>query len=182
MIFASALTKLSGGARPILLLRGMATESRRPPVPPFSYEDAVTKVRMAEDAWNTRDPDKVKMAYTLDTVWRNRSQFVIGREGVKDFLSTKWKKEQEYRLIKELWCHENDRIAVRFVYEYYNIDNNKWWRAHGNENWEFDENGLMKSRHASINDIGIAENERLLLWDHDEPRPEGYPSLTDMGL
>ena len=131
----------------------------KPPVPPFSYEDAVHKVRMAEDAWNSRNPDKIKMAYTQDTVWRNRSQFFNGRDEIAQFLTDKFAAENGYRLIKEIWAHSENRIAVRFCYEFHN-EEGKWFRAHGNENWEFDSNGLMKFRHASINDVPIAESER----------------------
>jgi uncharacterized protein len=159
-----------------------STTERRPPVPPFSYEDAVKKVRMAEDAWNSCDPDRVKMAYTADSKWRNRTQFVTGREEIKDLLLQKWTKEHEYRLIKELWCHDGDaRIAVRFCYEYH-TDGGEWFRAHGNENWEFDDDGLMKHRHASINDVPIQESERLFHWDRSAPRPSDHPSLSELGL
>lgn len=180
MSMAPSLKKLSSSPLGPAIARGFASESR-PPVPPFSYDDAVTKVRMAENGWNTRDPTKVSMAYTMDTQWRNRSQFVKGREQVKEFLSNKWDREQEYRLIKEIWCHSTDRIAVRFCYEYRN-EKGEWFRAHGNENWEFDENGLMKNRHASINDVAIAEKERLFHWDRSGPRPDDHPGLTELGL
>jgi uncharacterized protein len=163
-----------------VVARGFSSGSR-PPVPPFSYDDAVVKVRMAENAWNTRDPLKVSLAYTEDTVWRNRSQFVTGRDQVREFLSTKWQREQEYRLIKEIWCHSTDRIAVRFCYEYHDSEG-KWFRAYGNENWHFAENGLMKNRHASINDVPISESERLFHWDTSGPRPEDHPGLTELGL
>ena len=132
---------------------------RKAPVPPFSYDDAVQKVRMAEDAWNSRNPDKIKMAYTKDTVWRNRSQFFQGRDEVAAFLREKFQGENGYRLIKEIWAHSDNRIAVRFCYEFHDSEGN-WFRAYGNENWEFDENGLMKFRHASINDVPIAEKDR----------------------
>lgn len=132
----------------------------RPPVPPFSHDDAVQKVRMAENAWNSRDPVKVAQAYTPDTRWRNRSEFLNGRDEVEAFLTRKWQTENGYRLIKEIWAHGDSRIAVRFCYEYHDADGN-WFRAHGNENWEFDAEGYMAVRHASINDVPIAESERL---------------------
>lgn len=132
---------------------------RKAPVPPFSYDDAVQKVRMAEDAWNSRNPDKIKMAYTKDTVWRNRSQFFQGRDEIAAFLREKFQGENGYRLIKEIWAHSDNRIAVRFCYEFHDSEGN-WFRAFGNENWEFDENGLMKFRHASINDVPIDEKDR----------------------
>jgi uncharacterized protein len=135
------------------------TAEFKPPVPPFSYEDAVTKVRMAEDAWNSGNADRIKMAYTQDTVWRNRSQFFRGRDEIAQFLRDKFAVENGYRLIKEIWAHSENRIAVRFCYEFHNEDG-QWFRAYGNENWEFDSNGLMKFRHASINDVPIAESER----------------------
>jgi hypothetical protein len=152
----------------------------RPPFPPFSEETAIQKIRAAEDAWNSKDPDRVKMAYTIDTVWRNRSQFLSGRDQVRDFLQGKWEKERDYRLIKELWAFTGNRIAVRFCYEYHN-DAGEWFRAYGNENWEFDSNGLMKTRHASINDVAILESERRFRWPSGE-RPLDHPGLTDLGL
>lgn len=152
----------------------------RTPVPPFSFDDAVLKVRMAENAWNTRDPEKVALAYTPDTCWRNRSEFIRGRAGVEAFLRRKWAKERDYRLIKEIWAHSGYRIAVRFCYEYHNASGN-WFRAHGNENWEFDAQGYMAARHASINDVPIAEEARLFLWPQG-PRPDDHPGLTDLGL
>eukprot|EP00545_Synedropsis_sp_CCMP1620_P012752 CAMPEP_0119004964 /NCGR_PEP_ID=MMETSP1176-20130426/1456_1 /TAXON_ID=265551 /ORGANISM="Synedropsis recta cf, Strain CCMP1620" /LENGTH=154 /DNA_ID=CAMNT_0006956725 /DNA_START=112 /DNA_END=573 /DNA_ORIENTATION=+ len=154
----------------------MSTETK-PPAPPFTYDDAVKKVRMAEDAWNSRNPDKVKMAYTKDTVWRNRSQFLNGRDEVAAFLADKWKTENGYRLIKEIWAHGDDRIAVRFCYEHHN-EAGDWFRAYGNENWQFDEHGLMKFRHASINDVAIEEEERKFHWDSSGPRPSDHPDLT----
>uniref|UniRef100_A0A7R9ZQQ5 SnoaL-like domain-containing protein n=1 Tax=Craspedostauros australis TaxID=1486917 RepID=A0A7R9ZQQ5_9STRA len=159
----------------------MTTPEIKPPVPPFSLEDAVKKVRMAENAWNTRDPDKVKMAYTIDSEWRNRSTFVKGRDEIRKFLDGKWDREQEYRLIKEIWAHGDNRIAVRFAYEYHNADG-KWFRAYGNENWEFNEHGLMQKRHASINDVAIEESDRLFHWPQDGPRPDEHPGLTELGL
>jgi nuclear transport factor 2 (NTF2) superfamily protein len=152
----------------------------RMPVPPFSYDDAVKKVRMAEDAWNTRDPSKVALAYTPDTKWRNRSEFLNGRNEVRDFLTRKWSQESGYRLIKEIWAHGDNRIAVRFCYEYHDKSGN-WFRAHGNENWEFDAEGYMAVRHASINDVAIAETERLFHWPHG-PRPSEHGGLSDLGL
>ena len=152
----------------------------RMPVPTFSFDDAVKKVRMAEDAWNTRDPEKVALAYTPDTKWRNRSEFLKGRDDVRDFLTLKWSKENEYRLIKEIWSHGENRIAVRFCYEYHDADG-QWFRAHGNENWEFDADGYMAVRHASINDVAIAEAERLFRWAQG-PRPTDHDGLSDLGL
>ena len=150
-------------------------------IPPFTAETAARKVRAAEDGWNSRDPKRVSMAYSADTVWRNRSQFVRGRDEVIEFLTGKWDNELEYRLIKELWAFGGNRIAVRFAYEYHNPQG-EWFRAYGNENWEFDDEGLMKTRHASINDVPIAESERKFHWDRDHPRPNNHPSLTDLGL
>ena len=143
------------------------TDPPRPPLPPFSREDAVQKVRMAENAWNSRDPAKVAMAYTADTRWRNRSQFLNGRAEVQTFLTDKWAVENGYRLIKEIWAHDGHRIAVRFCYEWHD-GAGQWFRAHGNENWEFDANGYMAVRHASINDVPIADGDRLFLgWTKD---------------
>ena len=138
------------------------------------------KVRAAEDGWNNRDPAKVSMAYTVDTKWRNRSEIFQGREKVQEFLSRKWSAELQYRLIKEYWAHGDDRIAVRFAYEY-NTADGSWYRAFGNEMWEFDQNGLMKTRHASINDLPIEASERLFHWPQGR-RPDGHPSLSDLGL
>lgn len=152
----------------------------RMPVPPFTYDDAVKKVRMAEDAWNTRVPDKVALAYTVDTKWRNRSEFLNGRDEVRGFLERKWATENGYRLIKEIWSHDENRIAVRFCYEYHDADG-QWYRAHGNENWEFDAEGYMAVRHASINDVPIAEIDRLFHWPHG-PRPADHDSLSALGL
>lgn len=152
----------------------------RMPVPPFTYDDAVKKVRMAEDAWNTRVPDKVALAYTVDTKWRNRSEFLNGRDEVRGFLERKWATENGYRLIKEIWSHDDNRIAVRFCYEYHDTDG-QWYRAHGNENWEFDAEGYMAVRHASINDVPIAETDRLFHWPHG-PRPADYDGLSALGL
>ena len=149
-------------------------------VPPFTQESAVAKVRRAEDAWNTRDPEKVSLAYTLDSRWRNRSEFVNGRAEIVGFLKRKWGRELEYRLIKELWCFGGPRIAVRFAYECHDAAG-QWWRSYGNENWEFDENGLMKRRHASINDLAISEAERLYRWPLGR-RPDDHPGLSELGL
>ncbi|MDC0737214.1 nuclear transport factor 2 family protein [Cognatishimia sp. SS12] len=152
----------------------------RPPVPPFSYDDAVKKVRMAEDGWNGRDPAKVALAYTPDTKWRNRSQFLNGRAEVEAFLTEKWRTENGYRLIKEIWAYGPNRIAVRFCYEWHD-ETGQWYRAHGNENWQFDENGLMAERHASINDVPIDDKDRLFLWPQGR-RPDDHPGLTALGL
>jgi nuclear transport factor 2 (NTF2) superfamily protein len=153
----------------------------RPPVPPFNYDDAVQKARMAENAWNGRDPAKVAQAYTPDTAWRNRSQFLQGRAQVEAFLIEKWATENGYRLIKEIWAHSDDKIAVRFCYEYHDASG-EWFRAHGNENWAFNADGYMAQRHASINDVPISEDERLFHWDAPGPRPDDHPGLTTLGL
>ncbi|WP_308190416.1 nuclear transport factor 2 family protein [Pseudonocardia sp. TRM90224] len=152
----------------------------RPPLPPFTRETAVQKVRMAEDAWNTRDPEKVSLAYTPDSRWRNRSEFVNGREEIVAFLTRKWERELDYRLIKEVWAWEDNRIAVRFAYECHDAEGN-WYRSFGNENWEFDENGLMAVRHASINDVPITEAERAYHWPSGR-RPDDHPGLSDLGF
>jgi nuclear transport factor 2 (NTF2) superfamily protein len=152
----------------------------RPPVPPFSTETAIQKVRLAEDAWNGRDPEKVALAYTPDSRWRNRAEFIQGRDEIVAFLRRKWAKELEYRLIKELWATEGNRIAVRFAYECHD-DSGNWFRSYGNENWEFDENGLMRVRLASINDLPIAESERKYHWPLGR-RPDDHPGLSDLGL
>jgi nuclear transport factor 2 (NTF2) superfamily protein len=158
----------------------LATE-RRAPVPPFTRQTAIEKVRKAEDAWNSRDPAKVSLAYTTDSRWRNRSEFLQGRAAIVEFLTRKWQREHDYRLIKELWAFTDDRIAVRFAYEWHDTDG-AWFRAYGNENWLFDENGLMRERHASINDVHIQESERRFLWDRSGPRPADHPGLSDLGL
>ena len=152
----------------------------RPPVPPFTVESATLKVRLAEDAWNTRDPDRVVQVYTEDTEWRNRAEFPVGREQVRAFLQRKWAKELDYRLIKELWACTGNRIAVRFAYEWHD-DSGNWFRSYGNENWEFDENGLMAYRHARINDKPIREEDRLYRWPLGR-RPDDHPGLTELGL
>ena len=158
----------------------MEKEAARPPLPPFTRETAAIKVRSAEDAWNTREPGRVSLAYTLDSRWRNRSEFVRGRDEIVAFLTRKWERELEYRLIKELWAFDGARIAVRFAYECHDAAG-KWWRSYGNENWEFDESGLMKVRHASINDLAITESERLFHWPLGR-RPDDHPGLSDLGL
>ncbi|MEE9099317.1 MULTISPECIES: nuclear transport factor 2 family protein [Pseudomonas] len=152
----------------------------RPPLPPFTRETAIQKVRLAEDGWNSRDPRRVSLAYSVDSRWRNRATFVQGREQIVTFLTAKWVREQEYRLIKELWAFTDNRIAVRFAYEWHD-DSGNWFRSYGNENWAFDENGLMFERHASINDLPIREDERLFRWPQGR-RPDDHPSLSDLGL
>ena len=142
----------------------------RPPCPPFDLNSARLKVQAAEDAWNTRDPQRVALAYTEDTEWRNRTEFLHGRAQVVEFLRRKWAREQDYRLRKELWCFSESRIAVRFEYEFHD-DAGQWWRAHGNENWEFDDRGLMRRRFASINDLAISEPERKFRWERQSPVP-----------
>ncbi len=152
----------------------------RPPFPPFSLDTAIEKVRKAEDAWNTRQPQTVALAYTEDSVWRNRAEFLSGRAEIVDFLTRKWNRELDYRLIKELWTFRDNRIAVRFAYEWHD-DSGNWFRSYGNENWEFAENGLMRRRIASINDLPIGENDRKYRWPLG-PRPHDHPSLSDLGL
>ena len=152
----------------------------RPPLPPFSRETATQKVRMAENAWNLRDPEKIALAYTEDSLWRNRSEFLQGREQIVAFLTRKWEHEHDYRLIKELWAFHDNHIAVRFQYEWHN-DSGSWFRAHGNENWEFDGHGLMRRREASINDVPILDSERKFLWEAG-PRPDDFPGLTELGM
>lgn len=152
----------------------------RPPLPPFTLETASIKVRKAEDGWNSKNPIAVAKAYTQDSKWRNRSEIFQGRKEIIAFLKKKWVHEKNYRLVKEIWAYKDNRIAVRFAYEYHNQEN-QWYRAYGNENWEFDQNGLMKTRHASINDVAINEAQRLFTWE-SKTRPEDHPSLTEMGL
>lgn len=152
----------------------------RPPLPPFDAESAAKKVRAAEDAWNNRNPEKVSLAYTPDSQWRNRHEFFNGREAIRAFLERKWATELDYRLIKELWAYTDNRIAVRFAYEWHDADGN-WFRSYGNENWEFDEHGYMAVRRASINDLPIQESERLFHWPAG-PRPVDHPGLSDLGL
>jgi nuclear transport factor 2 (NTF2) superfamily protein len=153
----------------------------RPPFPPFSADTAALKVRMAEDAWNSRDPARVALAYTPDSRWRNRSEFFEGRAAIEAFLVRKWARELDYRLIKELWAFDGARIAVRFAYEWHD-DSGNWYRSYGNENWEFDENGLMHHRHACINDLPIKESDRKFYWDASGPRPIDHPGLSDLGI
>ncbi|HEY3930113.1 MAG TPA: nuclear transport factor 2 family protein [Candidatus Koribacter sp.] len=158
----------------------MSAEAPRAPLPPFTRESAIQKVQLAEDAWNSRDPVKVSLAYSPDSVWRNRAEFLKGREEIVAFLERKWAKELEYRLIKELWACEGNRIAVRFAYEWHDESGN-WFRSYGNENWEFDDLGYMRRRVASINDLPIREDERKYHWALGR-RPEGHPGLTELGL
>ena len=158
----------------------MTSEAPRHPLPPFTRETAIEKVRLAEDGWNGRNPAKVALAYTPDSKWRNRAEFPEGRAQIEEFLTRKWSKELDYRLIKELWTHEGNRIAVRYAYEYHDEDGN-WFRAYGNENWEFDENGYMERRFASINDLPIQETERKFHWPLGR-RPDDHPSLSELGL
>ena len=158
----------------------ISIEDIRKPLPDFSREEAIVKARLAEDAWNNQDPVKIATAYSLDSRWRNRDTFLVGRDEIVAFLTSKWKKEQDYRLIKELWTHEGNRIAVRFVYEWHD-DKGNWFRSHGNENWQFNHKGLMTERHASINDEAISEAERKFLWPLGR-RPDDHPGLTELGL
>ena len=153
----------------------------RPPLPPFTRETAIKKIRAAEDAWNSRDPERCAGAYTADSRWRNRSTFITGTAEIVAFLTAKWEREHEYRLIKELWAFTDDRIAVRFAYEWHS-EAGQWFRAYGNENWWFTAEGLMAERHASINDVAIEESERKFHWDRSGPRPEDHPGLTELGL
>ncbi len=149
-------------------------------VPPFTRETAILKVRKAEDAWNSRNPQQVSLAYTPDSVWRNRSEFINGREEIVRFLLRKWQRELDYRLIKELWAFDGDRIAVRFAYEFHD-DSGQWYRAYGNENWEYNAEGIMHHRHASINDVRIEESDRLYRWPQGR-RPDDHPGLSELGL
>ncbi len=158
----------------------MNSDASRPPVPPFSKQSAEQKARLAEDAWNSCDPERVALAYTVDSQWRNRAEFIAGRPAIIAFLAGKWERELEYRLIKEVWACSDARIAVRFAYEWRDVSGN-WFRSHGNENWEFDEDGLMKRRIASINDIPMAESERKFHWPFGR-RPDDHPSLSMLGL
>src|SRR5262245_3305530 len=161
-------------------VRNMNIEESRPPVPPFTLETAIQKVRQAEDGWNSRDPEKVSLAYSPQSRWRNRSTFVTGREAIVAFLRQKWERERDYRLIKELWAFGDNRIAVRFAYEWRDADNN-WFRSYGNENWEFDAHGLMATRHASINDLSIAPDDRKFHWPLGR-RPDDHPGLSHFGF
>ena len=154
--------------------------SSRPPLPPFTPETAAQKARMAEDAWNTREPERVALAYTADSRWRNRAEFIAGRDEIVGFLRRKWARELDYRLIKEVWAHAGDRIAVRFAYEWHD-EGGSWFRSYGNENWAFDDHGLMRRRLASINDLPIAEADRLLRWPLGR-RPDDHPGLSDLDL
>ncbi|MBD2842137.1 nuclear transport factor 2 family protein [Erythrobacter rubeus] len=156
------------------------TADTRPPLPPFTAETAAQKIRLAEDGWNSRDPAKVALAYTPDSRWRNRAEFIQGREQIEQFLTRKWAKELDYRLIKELWAHDGNRIAVRYAYEYRD-DSGHWFRAYGNENWEFDANGLMDQRHASINEHPIPVGDRRFRWPLGR-RPEDHPGLSHFGF
>ena len=158
----------------------MTNEAPRHPLPPFTDETAREKVRLAEDGWNSRDAAKVALAYTPDSKWRNRAEFPQGRKEIEEFLTRKWNKELDYRLIKELWAHAGNRIAVRYAYEYHD-DSGNWFRAYGNENWEFDENGYMANRHASINELPIQEEDRKFRWPLGR-RPDDHPGLSDLGL
>ncbi len=159
----------------------MTTPETRPPLPPFTRESALKKVRAAEDGWNTRNPQKVSLAYTEDSMWRNRAEFLHGRPAIVAFLTRKWAKELDYRLIKELWSFDGNRIAVRFAYEWHD-DSGNWFRSYGNENWEFDERGLMRQRFASINDLPITAADRKYHWDASGPRPAGHPELSELSL
>jgi nuclear transport factor 2 (NTF2) superfamily protein len=154
--------------------------SERPPLPPFTFQAAAQKARMAEDAWNSRDPERVSLAYTEDSRWRNRSEFINGRGEIVEFLRRKWAKEHDYRLIKEVWTHGDNRIAVRFAYEWHD-DSGRWFRSYGNENWEFSESGFMRLRIASINDLSIGAADRKFHWAPGR-RPDDHPGLTELGL
>lgn len=158
----------------------MKQDDQRPPLPPFTRESAILKVRLAEDAWNSRDPKRVSLAYSEDSNWRNRSEFLVGRNAIVEFLTRKWNKELDYRLIKELWAFTENRIAVRFAYECHD-DSGNWYRSYGNENWEFNENGLMIRRIASINDLPILPSDRRYHWPSGR-RPDDHPGLSDLGL
>jgi nuclear transport factor 2 (NTF2) superfamily protein len=157
-----------------------AVQETRPPLPPFTLETAKLKVRLGEDGWNMRDPEKVSLAYSPDTKWRNRAEFVSNRAQAKAFLERKWKKELDYRLIKELWAFGDNRIAVRYAYEWHD-DSGNWFRSYGNENWEFGADGLMHTRHSSINDVPIKESERKFHWPLGR-RPDNHPGLSELGL
>jgi nuclear transport factor 2 (NTF2) superfamily protein len=156
------------------------TDAQRPPLPPFTSETAAEKVRLAEDGWNSRNPGKVALAYTVDSQWRNRAEFVNGREAIVAFLTRKWQRELDYRLIKELWAFDNDRIAVRFAYEWHD-DSGNWFRSFGNENWEFNDSGLMCKRYACINDLTIRVEDRRFHWPLGR-RPDGHPGLSALGF
>lgn len=156
------------------------TDGPRPPLPPFTADTAARKARVAEDAWNRRDPERVSLAYTEDSRWRNRDQFLSGRPAIVAFLTAKWQRELDYRLIKEVWAFTGDRIAARFAYEWHD-DRGRWWRSHGNEQWEFDDRGLMRRREASINDVPLRFEDRRFDWPFG-PRPVGHPGLSELGL
>jgi len=158
----------------------MTDQSNRPPLPPFTRDTAIQKVRLAEDGWNSRDPERVSLVYTVDSTWRNRAEFFSGRDAIVQFLQRKWNKELDYRLIKELWAFHAERIAVRFAYEWHD-DSGNWFRSYGNENWEFDEHGLMRRRIASINDLPIKEADRKYRWPLGR-RPDNHPGLSELGL
>lgn len=158
----------------------MSKTEQRPPLPPFNQASAIQKVRLAEDAWNTRDPERIALAYTKDSIWRNRAEFVAGRDAIIQLLKRKWERENEYRLIKELWAFEGECIAVRFAYEWRD-DSGNWFRSYGNENWAFNNDGLMQHRFASINDLAIAEDDRKFHWPLGR-RPEEYSELSELGL
>lgn len=181
MLFPTAEAAMHFPDAAIFQEQTMSANNRtRPPLPPFSRETAIEKVRLAEDAWNSRDPQRVSIAYTAESRWRNRIAFPVGRREILVMLADKWQQEREYRLIKELWAFESDRIAVRFAYEWH--DNlNQWYRSYGNENWEFTAAGLMQARHASINDLPIKESERLFHWSQGR-RPEDHPGLDELGI
>ena len=157
-----------------------STTELRPPVPPFTLETALQKIRGAEDGWNSRDPERVSLVYTPDSVWRNRAEFVRGRVEIVEFLKRKWARELDYRLIKELWAFTDNRLAVRFAYEWHD-DSGHWFRSYGNENWQFNESGLLHHRHASINDMPISDSERRFHWPLGR-RPDDHPGLSDLGL
>ena len=158
----------------------MTDQSNRPPLPPFTRDTAIQKVRLAEDGWNSRDPERVSLVYTVDSTWRNRAEFFSGRDAIVQFLQRKWNKELDYRLIKELWAFHAERIAARFAYEWHD-DSGNWFRSYGNENWEFDEHGLMRRRIASINDLPIKEADRKYRWPLGR-RPDDHPGLSELGL
>lgn len=162
------------------MICAVSQDAPRPPLPPFDSDTATVKVRLAEDAWNTREPARVAPAYSIDSRWRNRAEFLEGRDAIQAFLTRKWARELDYRLIKELWAFRDNRIAVRFAYEWHD-DSGQWFRSYGNENWEFDESGLMRLRIASINDLPIAQGDRKYRWPLGR-RPDDHPSLSALGL
>jgi nuclear transport factor 2 (NTF2) superfamily protein len=172
------ITRTGGDPLPVLISGSTAMD--RPPLPPFDEEKAVQKARLAEDAWNSRDPSRVALAYTTDSAWRNRTEFITGRAEIEAFLARKWAREHDYRLIKEIWGFRLNRIAVRFAYEFHD-DSGNWFRAYGNENWEFDEHGLMRRRIASINDLPIREADRKFHWPLGR-RPDAHAGLSELGL